>query len=66
MMKVNGKERYWRKGMTVADLLEDMGYSLDTVDLVIIDSQIIAQSEYKQTLVPNSADVRLIPLIVGG
>jgi thiamine biosynthesis protein ThiS len=66
MIKVNGKERPWKKGITVADLLKEIGATDDSYDLVIINGQHVLQSDYEKTVIFNNAEVRLIPMIAGG
>ena len=65
MVRVNGREFSWREGMTVADLLHELGDSYP-YPVVRISDRIISEPNFKEARVPDNAEVHLIPLIVGG
>ena len=65
MITVDGKEHPWRVGMTVKELLSDLGLS-DQCSVVRIDQQYVSRPYFEDTRVCDGADIRLIPMIVGG
>ena len=65
MVRVDGKEFFWREGMTVADLLKELGDPYPYA-VVRISDKLISRSDFDQAIVPNDSEVLLIPLISGG
>jgi thiamine biosynthesis protein ThiS len=65
MVRVNGREFSWREGMTIADLLNELGDSY-SYPVVRIRDRLISEPNFKEATVPDNAEVHLIPLIVGG
>jgi len=65
MVRVDGKEFFWREGMTVADLLKELGDPYPYA-VVRISDRLISRSDFDKALVPNDSEVLLIPLISGG
>lgn len=65
MIKVKDREISWREGMTVADLIRDLNdpYSYAVVS---VDGKTVTRPNFEKTLVPDNAEVRLIPMIAGG
>ena len=65
MVRVDDKEVPWRKGMTVADLLRELG---DTYpySVVRIGNRIISRPDFERTKIPDNSKVFLIPMIAGG
>ena len=65
MVRVGNKELPWREGMTLADLLRELG---DPYPYAVarIGDRIISNPEFAKTAVPNNSEVFLIPLIAGG
>ena len=65
MVKVDGRELPWREGMTVADLLRELG---DPYPYAVarIDDKLIARHNFEGVVVPEDSEVFFIPLIVGG
>ena len=65
MVRVGNKEIPWRKGMTVADLLKELGdpYSYAVVR---IGNRVISRPDFDHAEVPKDSEVLLIPLITGG
>lgn len=65
MIRVNGKAHSWRAGMTVADLLKELddpyGYAV-----IRINDQHVSKPKFDEVLIPDDADVFLIPLVAGG
>ena len=65
MIKVSGKEHAWREGMTIADLLEDIEGD-HPYAVVRIDSTYVSRPNFEKTIIPDGAEVFLVPMIAGG
>ena len=65
MIEVAGKQIAWREGMTVSDLLDELKDS-HPYAVVRINQQYITQPNFEHTLIPDEAEVFLIPMIAGG
>ena len=65
MIQVAGKQHPWHDGMTVSDLLEELG-DAHPYAVVRINDQYISRPNFKQTTIPDDAEVFLIPMIAGG
>ena len=65
MIKIKGKDFPWREGMTVADLLKDLGDSY-TYILVRINDKQVSRPDFDKTLIPDNSEVFLIPMVAGG
>ena len=65
MIKVSGKEHTWREGMTIADLLNHMQDS-HPYAVVRIDSTYVSRPNFEKTIIPDGAEVFLVPMVAGG
>jgi thiamine biosynthesis protein ThiS len=65
MVLVAGREFRWREGMTVADLLEELGDPYPYA-VVRINDTVISGPDFEKAAVPRGSEVFLIPLIAGG
>ena len=65
MITVSGKKHAWREGMTVADLLNDMQDS-HPYAVVRIDETYVSRPNFEKTIIPDGAEVFLVPMIAGG
>lgn len=65
MICVNGKVMPWREGMTVLDLLEDLGDSYPYV-VMRINDELVSRPSFDKTLIPDEAEIFLLPMIAGG
>ena len=65
MIQVAGKQIAWREGMTVSDLLTELE-DPHPYAVVRIDAQYVTRPNFEHTLVPDDAEVFLIPMIAGG
>ena len=65
MVRVGEREFPWREGMTVSDLLAEIG---DPYPYAVarIGDRIISSPDFHKTVVPKNSEVFLIPLIAGG
>jgi thiamine biosynthesis protein ThiS len=65
MIQVAGKQIAWRAGLTVSDLLTELEDPHPYV-VVRINAQYITRPNFEHTLVPDDAEVFLIPMVAGG
>jgi thiamine biosynthesis protein ThiS len=65
MFRVNGEQRSWYEGMTVADLLRDIGDS-NHYAVVRINDKHVSRPYFEKTQIPENSEMFLIPLIAGG
>ncbi len=65
MVRIAGREFYWREGMTVADLLRELGDPYPYA-VVRISDRLISRPDFDNTTVPKDSEVFLIPMISGG
>ena len=65
MVRIAGREFRWREGMTVADLLKELGDPYPYA-VVRISDRLISRPDFGNATVPNDSEVFLIPLISGG
>ncbi len=65
MIKVNGKEYPWQEGMTVATLIEELQDPYPYA-VVRINKKHVSQPKFKETPIPDNAEVFLIPMVAGG
>ena len=65
MIKVKGKDFPWREGMTVSDLLNDLNDSYTYV-VVRINEKQVSSPNFDKTLIPEHAEIFLIPMVAGG
>ena len=65
MIRVGNKKFNWREGMTVQDLLEDLGDDFP-YPVVRINRRYISRQDFKDTKIPDDAEIYLIQMIAGG
>ena len=65
MVRVGDREYPWHEGMTVTDLLREMGDHYP-YPVARIDDRHISRPNFHTTPVPRNSEVFLIPLIAGG
>mgnify|MGYP000039621202 FL=1 len=65
MIRVGGKEHPWREGLTVAELLAELGRAEDT-PVVRVNDTFVSRPRFGATRIPDGAEVFLIPMIAGG
>ena len=65
MIQVAGQQIAWKEGMTVSDLLAALK-DPHPYAVVRINEQYVTQPNFEHTLVPDDAEVFLIPMIAGG
>ncbi len=65
MVLVEGRQFDWREGMTVADLLREVGDPYPYA-VVRIRDRVVSRPDFETVTVPRGSEVHLIPLIAGG
>ena len=65
MITVSGKKLAWREGMTIADVLHELGDS-HPYAVVRINETYITRPNFEKTPVPDGSEVFLIPMVAGG
>ena len=65
MIRVREKDFPWREGITVSDLLKDLGDPYP-YPVVRIDQKTVTRPYFDETLIPDGSEVFLISTIAGG
>lgn len=65
MIRVSGKQLPWHEGMTVLELLQALK-DPHPYAVVRINEQYVTRPNFAKTIVPDNAQVFLIPMIAGG
>jgi len=65
MIKVNGRDGEWEENLTVELLLKKWKYIFPLI-MVKINGKYVPKEKYKNTLIMNNNDVRVIHSIAGG
>jgi thiamine biosynthesis protein ThiS len=65
VIRVGDKQVPWKEGMTVSALLADMrdGHFYAVVRL---NGKLVSRPYFNSTLIPDNAEVILIPMVAGG
>jgi sulfur carrier protein ThiS len=65
MIRVGKRDFPWREGMTVSDLLRDLGDPYP-YPIVRIEGRTVTRPYFDETLIPDNSEVFLIPTVAGG
>ena len=65
MIKVSDNTVNWHEGMTITDLLIELG-DPHPYAVVRINQTYVSRPNFDQTTVPDDSEVFLIPMIAGG
>jgi thiamine biosynthesis protein ThiS len=65
VIRVRGKEHPWREGMTVAELLKELGSSYPYA-VVRVNEKVVSRPHFENTTIPDQAEIYLVPMISGG
>ena len=65
MIQVSGKTLAWHEGMTISDLLDELG-DPHPYAVVRINQTYVSRPHFDQTIIPDDSEVFLIPMIAGG
>ena len=65
MVRIGNREFAWREGLTVADLLKELG---DPYPYAVarIGNRLISGPDFEKAVVQDDSEVFLIPLVAGG
>jgi sulfur carrier protein ThiS len=66
VIRVAGQEHPWRPGLTVEALLGELGGDAPGCPVVRVDDEYVSRPNFAKTIVPEDAEVFLIPMISGG
>jgi len=66
MVTINNRDRVdWWEGMTVQELLDELGYTYVLITVTVNDA-LVAEEDYATHLVPDHAEVTVFHLAHGG
>ncbi len=65
MIKVKDRKIPWREGMTVADVLSEIGDPYPYA-VVRVNEKSVSRPDFERTTVPDGAEVYPIPMVAGG
>ena len=65
MIKVGNKYVGWREGMTMAQLLADLGDER-RYPAARVNGETILSADFQKTFIPDDAEVYLLPMMAGG
>lgn len=66
MITINNRDKLeWREGMTVSDILEEMGYSY-TLITVTVDDRLVPEEDYDHFVIEDGSGVGVFHLAHGG
>jgi thiamine biosynthesis protein ThiS len=65
MIVVNGTQIDWREGMTIADLLNELGDE-HHCPVVRVGQQLVTRPHFHTTAVPDGTEMHLLHLVAGG
>jgi hypothetical protein len=65
MIRVGDRERPWRAGMTVSDVLRECADAAD-VPVVRLGEHYVTRRDFDVTPVPDGSQIYLLPTIAGG
>jgi thiamine biosynthesis protein ThiS len=65
VIKVSDKTVTWHQGMTISDLLNELN-DPHPYAVVRINEKYVSRPNFDKTIIPDDAEVFLIPMIAGG
>ena len=65
MIKVGNQTIAWREGLTISDLLSEIN-DPHPYAVVRIDQTYVSRPNFDKTIIPDDAEVFLIPMVAGG
>jgi sulfur carrier protein ThiS len=65
MIKVGDREIRWREGLTVTDILKELGDPYH-YSVVRVNGKLVSFPNFENSFVPDNAEIFLIHLIAGG
>lgn len=65
MITIDGKQVPWRQGTTIGRLLDEMENTRFCV-VVRLNGKLISRPFFEKVMVPDNAELILIPMVAGG
>ena len=65
MINLDGKEMPWHEGMTVTDLLKQIGDS-HPYAVVRVNDTVVSRPNFDTYQIPDQAEILLVPMVSGG
>lgn len=65
MITVDGEKREWNENMTVSNLLDTME-GVDFCSVIRLNGRLISSPKFDETLIPDNAEIQLLPIVAGG
>ncbi len=65
MIVVDDTPMDWEEGLTLTDLMERLP-DTELCAVVRMNGRLVSSPKFADTLVPDSAQIRLLPLVAGG
>jgi sulfur carrier protein ThiS len=65
VIKVGNQTIAWREGLTISDLLSEIN-DPHPYAVVRIDQTYVSRPNFDKTIIPDDAEVFLIPMVAGG
>jgi sulfur carrier protein ThiS len=65
VIKVSNKTVIWHEGMTITDLLKEID-DCHPYAVVRINDRYVSRTDFDRTIIPDNAQVFLIPMVAGG
>lgn len=67
MITVNGKPMEWREGLSFAEILQNLGYTISRPRVILrVDGDTIPKEERDSFIFLDGMDVRIINTLCGG
>ena len=65
MITLGGEQVPWRKGMTVADLLQEIA-DAHQYAVIRVNDRYVSRPSFDTYIIPDNAEIYLMPMIAGG
>jgi len=65
MIKVDDKDMDWSENMTISDLIKRIE-NTDHCAAVRLNNLLVSSPNFDKTIIPDNAEINLLPLIAGG
>lgn len=65
MITLDGQQMSWKKGMTVSQLLQEID-DAHQYAVIRVNDQYVSRPNFDSYMIPDRAEIYLIPMIAGG
>ena len=65
MITLDGEQMPWKKGMTISNLLRKIADSHQYA-VIKLNGRYVSRPNFDTHVIPDNAEIRLIPMIAGG